>query len=69
MLSEYSSRAITVGANNAGKENCDAHVGEVLVYDRALSEDERGAVGDYLAGKYSIETKYAALPRDVAGDT
>ena len=66
VLSEYSSRAITVGANNAGKENCDAHVGEVLVYDRALSEDERGAVGDYLAGKYSIETKYAALPRDVA---
>lgn len=65
-LSEYSSRAITVGANNAGKENCDANVGEILVYDRALTEDERAAVGVYLAGKYSIETKYEALPGDVA---
>ncbi len=65
-LSEYSSRAITVGANNAGKENCDANVGEILVYDRALTEDERAAVGVYLAGKYSIDTKYEALPGDVA---
>ena len=65
-LSPYVNHAITIGANNAGAEKSNAAVGEVLIYDRALSSEERGAVGAYLAGKFSIETTYEAVPREIA---
>ena len=65
-LSDYANQAITIAANNAGAEKSLAAVGEVLIYSRALNSQERGAVGSYLAGKYSVDTTYQALPMDVA---
>ena len=64
-LSAYSGDAITIGANNAGGERSEAAVGEILVYDRPLTAEQRGRVGAYLAGKFSIESGYRALPNAI----
>lgn len=66
MLAAYTNQAITIGANNAGLENCDARIAEILVYDRELSGDQRADVGAWLSGKYSIETQYRSIPIDLA---
>ena len=66
VLAEYANRSITLGANNAGAEKTEASVGEVLIYNRALSADERDSVGSYLASKFSLETSYESIPNHVA---
>jgi autotransporter-associated beta strand protein len=35
-------------------------IAEIIAYDRALTSDERGEVGGYLAYKYGLTTSYAA---------
>ncbi|MEE2640020.1 MAG: DUF1553 domain-containing protein [Planctomycetota bacterium] len=65
-LIPYTGEAITIGANNAGGEKTEAAIGEVLVYNRQLNSVERGRLGAYLAGKFSIETTYQAIPPPVA---
>ncbi len=65
-LARYTNKAITIGANNAGGETVDAAVAEVLIYDRGLTDEERAAVGSYLAAKYAIQTTWQNLPPDVA---
>lgn len=37
-------------------------IAEVILYDRGLTEDERNAVGSFLADKYSITSSYIAPP-------
>ena len=36
-------------------------IAEILIYNRALSTDEEGTVGSYLANKYQLTTTYAPL--------
>ena len=64
-LVPYENAAITIGANNAGNEKTAAIYGEVLIYDRALTSDERVDVGRYLAGKYEVESDYGVAPQEI----
>ena len=41
-------------------------ISEVLVYDKALSEDSAHAVGSYLATKYGLETEYPEIKHPAA---
>jgi hypothetical protein len=66
LLADYSNESITIGANNAGAEKSEAAVGEILIYDRALSVEERSSVGAYLSTKFSVDTAYEAVPKHVA---
>lgn len=45
--------------NNGGTENWNGHIGEILVFDNALSEEEREAVRSYLATKWSLDIEPA----------
>ncbi|MHC4178835.1 MAG: hypothetical protein ACYSWU_15090, partial [Planctomycetota bacterium] len=38
------------------------HIGEIIMYDRALSGEERELVGAYLSSKYGVDTAYPAPP-------
>ncbi|MAR13635.1 MAG: hypothetical protein CL681_27130 [Blastopirellula sp.] len=64
-LVPYENQAITIGANNAGNEKTAAVYAEVLIYDRALDDDEQQQVGRYLAGKYEVESTYGAVPEKI----
>ena len=52
-----------VGIGRQGNESWDGHIAEVILFNRYLSEDERGQVEDYLAEKYGT-----SIPR-VTGAT
>lgn len=43
------------GIGRQGTESWDGHIAEVIVYNRNLSESERGQVENYLASKYGTE--------------
>ena len=64
-LSEYENESITIGANNAGGEKTAALIAEVLVYNRALHDEEEATIGRYLGAKYGITTAYEAAPAAV----
>ncbi len=64
-LGPYTNNAITIGANNAGKEKTAAEFAEILVYDRALDEFELAKVGRWLGAKFAIETEYKPAPDEI----
>ena len=41
-------------------------VGEVIVYDRALTNEQAGVVGAYLQSKYRVNGSYAKQDKPVA---
>ena len=43
-------------------------VGEVLLYDRALPENQINSIGSYLADKFSLQTAYSSTDRPVNPD-
>ncbi len=47
---------------NYGSEWWHGDMAEILVYDRALGEDERQQVWDYLAGRYDLSTATTTTP-------
>ena len=65
-LSDFDNSAITIGANNAGAEHASIDLGELLIYDRPLSRVEQNLVGDFLAGKYAVQSKYDGVPAELA---
>jgi hypothetical protein len=50
------------GSENAPDDAWRGAIAEVLVYDRALTVEERKQVHDYLLAKYQIEPKIASAP-------
>lgn len=46
---------VDFGVGRQGTESWDGHIAEVIVYNRSLSESERGLVENYLANKYGAE--------------
>lgn len=50
-----------VGDNGAHNRYWDGRIAEVIVYDRYLTDLERGQVGLYLEQKYSIDTAYESV--------
>ena len=62
-LVDYTSTAITVGANNDpnNSEWWNGHIAEVLVYSRELTAQELNATGSYLKFKYGLITSYTDL--------
>jgi hypothetical protein len=42
----------------------EGKMAEVLIYDKALSQEDREAVGSYLAAKYRLTTSYPSAPSD-----
>ncbi|MEQ8473588.1 MAG: T9SS type A sorting domain-containing protein [Marinoscillum sp.] len=46
---------VDFGVGRQGTESWDGHIAEVIVYNRSLSESERGLVENYLATKYGAE--------------
>ena len=50
---------ITIGANNAGLERTAAQFAEVMIFDRALRDDERQSITDRLTNKYGIQPDWA----------
>lgn len=65
-LRAFDSDAITIGANNAGKEHASVDFNEIILYNRSLSEDEQTTVGAYLSAKYELQTSYASVPQQIA---
>lgn len=55
---------ISIGANNAGLEKTAAQFAEVLVFNRALSDDERQSITARLRKKYGIQANWA-IPTDL----
>jgi len=53
-LADFSSAAITVGANNGGGERWSGPIAEVLIYSRQLSAQELNQTGLYLQAKYGV---------------
>ena len=64
-LSEFTNKAITIGANNAGAEKTAADFAEVLVYNRALHVNEQAALGYYLGTKYKIDGDWNPAPPEI----
>jgi hypothetical protein len=64
-LQAYDATAITIGANNAGKENAAADIAEVLLFDRALAPDEQQRLGQHLAQKYDLPSAFLEAPADI----
>ena len=64
-LQAYGATAITIGANNAGKETAAADIAEVLLFDRALTPDEQQRLGRHLAQKYDLPSAFLEAPADI----
>ena len=64
-LQGYASKAITIGANNAGAEKMTGEIAEVLLYNRALTATEQAQVGLYLGRKYGIANNWETAPSDL----
>ena len=64
-LQAYGATAITIGANNAGKETAAADIAEVLLFDRALTPDEQQRLGRNLAQKYNLPSAFLEAPADI----
>ena len=60
-LADYTSTAVTVGANNDGGEQWNGHIAEVMVYKRELSAQELNQTGNYLKFKYGLSAGYTDL--------
>ena len=63
-LTNFTSAAITVGANNDpdNSEWWTGHIAEVLIYSRKLSDQELNETGLYLGFKYGIASTYVLPP-------
>ena len=48
--------------NDANKRFFEGYIGEILIYDKALSEEERGKVGRYLSEKWGIASSRYGFP-------
>lgn len=54
---DYQPHRLGMGGYRPGTEMSQCEVAEVILYDRALSEQERVSVGAYLAEKYGIASR------------
>ena len=53
---------LNIGSRQGGIAGYKGDLAELLVYDHALSEADRNAVGSYLAAKYAVTTAYVPEP-------
>jgi hypothetical protein len=62
---DQGSSGFTIGSREdlpPGTQNWKGQISEVLVYDRVLGDQQRVAVGSYLATRYDLETEYPRRP-------
>lgn len=58
---DQGSKGFTIGSREdlpIGSQMFTGDIAEVLIYDRALSDEQLGTVGTYLATKYDLDTQY-----------
>ncbi|MFT5527865.1 MAG: hypothetical protein ACI9HK_005851, partial [Pirellulaceae bacterium] len=60
----------TIGAREdlpVGQQVWNGDISEILVYNHAMSPEQRSAVGTYLATKYSLDAEYPKNPATQSG--